>query len=190
MCGHGTLATAHIIFTETGYQHNEIHFETPSAVVLKVTREQGRYRMDFPSRPPKKAISPPGLLETLGTEPVEVLESRDLMIVYETEETIKNISPDFRMLKKIGRHVIVTAKGDKVDFVSRFFAPTANIDEDPVTGSAHCTLIPYWAKKLNKTELHALQLSRRQGELFCSHNGDRVFIAGEAVTYLRGEIFV
>lgn len=148
--------------------------------------------MDFPSRPPIHIELPNGLLEALGEEkPVEVLRSRDYFVVYENEQQIRDISPDFFLLSKMDTvGVIVTAPGDKVDFVSRFFAPGAGIPEDPVTGSAHCNLIPYWADKLGKTDLHAYQISARHGELWCELKGDRVLMSGKAVTYLKGEIFV
>ena len=112
------------------------------------------------------------------------------MVELENETAVKNCNPDFTALKKTGEKVIVTAVGDNVDFVSRFFAPGAGIPEDPVTGSAHCNLIPYWAEKLGKTKLHAYQLSARKGELWCELKGDRVQMSGKAVTYLKGEIFV
>jgi len=122
-------------------------------------------------------------------EPLEVLRSRDYFLVYESEDDIRDIAPDFFALSKMDTvGVIVTAPGKNVDFVSRFFAPGAGIPEDPVTGSAHCNLIPYWAKKLGKDKLHALQISARKGELWCEQKGDRVLMSGKAVTYLRGEI--
>ena len=148
--------------------------------------------MDFPSRPPIHIEVPVGLAEALSEkQPLEVLRSRDYFLVYESESDIRDISPDFFVLSKMDTvGVIVTAPGDNSDFVSRFFAPGAGIPEDPVTGSAHCNLIPYWAEKLGKNELHAYQLSSRKGELWCELQGDRVLISGKAVTYMKGEIFV
>jgi len=192
LCGHATLASAHIIFTELGYQKDIIHFETVKAGVLTVKKDGDKYTMDFPSRPPIPIETPNGLLEALGDKkPVAVLRSRDYFIVYETEEDIIDIAPDFLALSKFDTvGFVVTARGNKADFVSRFFAPGAGIPEDPVTGSAHCNLIPYWADKLGKSKMHAYQLSARKGELWCELKGDRVLMSGNAVTFLKGEIFV
>jgi PhzF family phenazine biosynthesis protein len=192
LCGHATLASAHILFTELGHKENEIHFETVKAGTLTVKRDGDKYTMDFPSRPPIHIEPPVGLADALGEkQPLEVLRSRDYFLVYESEDDIRDIAPDFFALSKMDTvGVIITAPGKDVDFVSRFFAPGAGIPEDPVTGSAHCNLIPYWAEKLGKNELHAYQLSARKGELWCELKGDRVLMSGKAVTYLKGEIFV
>jgi PhzF family phenazine biosynthesis protein len=192
LCGHATLASAHILFTELGYQQDTIQFETIKAGVLTVTKDGDKYTMDFPSRPPIPIEVPNGLIEALGgKKPLAVLRSRDYFLVYKTEDDIRDLSPDFFALSKMDTiGVIVTAPGKDVDFVSRFFAPGAGIPEDPVTGSAHCNLIPYWAKKLGKHKLHAQQISTRKGELWCELQGDRVLISGKAVTYLKGEIFL
>jgi PhzF family phenazine biosynthesis protein len=192
LCGHATLASAHILFTQLGHKQDEIHFETVKAGTLIVKKEGDKYTMDFPLRQPIHIDAPVGLIEALGEkQPIEVLRSRDYFLVYESESDIRDITPDFFALSKMDTvGVIVTAPGDKVDFVSRFFAPGAGIPEDPVTGSAHCNLIPYWAEKLGKTKLHAYQLSARKGELWCELKGDRVLMSGKAVTYLKGEIFV
>jgi PhzF family phenazine biosynthesis protein len=192
LCGHATLASAHILFTELGYKQDSIHFETVKAGVLSVKRDGDKYTMDFPSRPPIHIELPIGLAEALSEkQPVDVLRSRDYFIVYESEDDIRDISPDFFALSKMDTvGVIVTAPGKEVDFVSRFFAPGAGIPEDPVTGSAHCNLIPYWADKLGKDKLHAYQISHRKGELWCELKGDRVLMTGKAVTYLKGEIFI
>ncbi|MEO6499218.1 MAG: PhzF family phenazine biosynthesis protein [Mucilaginibacter sp.] len=191
LCGHATLASAHILFTELGYTGDTIYFETVKAGTLTVKKDSDRYSMDFPSRPPAPAVMPANLLEALGDkQPVAILKSRDYMLVYESEQDIINMSPDFSLLAKVDTvGVIVTAPGSGADFVSRFFAPSAGINEDPVTGSAHCNLIPYWADKLGKTTLHAYQLSVRKGELWCELKGDRVLMAGKAVTFLKGEIY-
>ena len=192
LCGHATLASAHILFTQLGYQPDVIQFETVKAGVLAVQRDGDKYTMDFPSRPPIPIELPNGLAEALGEKkPKEVLRSRDYLLVYETEKDIRDISPDFFALSKMDTvGVIVTSRGENVDFVSRFFAPGAGIPEDPVTGSAHCNLIPYWAEKLGKTKLHAYQISSRKGELWCELKGDRVLMSGNAVTYLKGEIYI
>lgn len=192
LCGHATLASAHILFTELGHQNDTIDFETVKAGVLHVKKDGDKYTMDFPSRPAIPIELPVGLAEALSEKPpLEVLRSRDYLLVYESEDDIRDISPDFFALSKMDTvGVIVTARGKKADFVSRFFAPGAGIQEDPVTGSAHCNLIPYWAAKLRKNKLHAYQLSARGGELWCELKGERVLISGKAVTYLKGEIFV
>jgi PhzF family phenazine biosynthesis protein len=192
LCGHATLASAHILYTELGYDKDTIYFDTVKAGTLVVKRDGDKYSMDFPSRPPFAADVPEGLIESLGgAKPKEVLRGRDYMLVYETEDDILNIKPDHSALAKIDTlGVIITAPGKDVDFVSRFFAPAAGVPEDPVTGSAHCNLIPYWAAKLGKNTLHAYQVSARKGELWCQFKGDRVLMAGKAVTFLKGSIEV
>lgn len=192
LCGHATLATAHIIFTQMAEKRSIIRFHTQKAGILTVSREGELYTLDFPSRVPVQAEAPAGLLEALGgPQPKAILKSRDYFLVYETEADIAALQPDFSALNKIDAiGFIVTAPGDHSDFVSRFFAPQVGINEDPVTGSAHCNLIPYWAEKLNKTRLHAFQISARRGELWCELKGERVLMVGKAVTYLKGEIFV
>lgn len=192
LCGHATLATAHIIFTELGYAESIIQFETQTAGILTVSKNGDRYTLDFPSRPPQPAEMPDGLLEGLNNKiPTEVLRSRDYFLVYDNEQDIIDMQPNHFVLAKVDAvGIIVTAPGREVDFVSRFFAPAAGINEDPVTGSAHCNLIPYWAERLGKTELHAYQLSARKGELWCEYKGERVLMSGNAVTYLKGEIYV
>lgn len=192
LCGHATLASAHILYSELGYTGNAINFYTQKAGKLVVSKNDDKYTLDFPSRPPQPAEAPAELIEALGgITPVEVLKSRDYMVVYANEDDVRNMEPDFNLLAKVDTlGVIVTAKSHEVDFVSRFFAPLAGINEDPVTGSAHCNLIPYWAHKLNKNELHTYQVSARKGELWCQNNGDRVLMSGKAITYLKGEIYV
>jgi len=192
LCGHATLASAHILFTELGYKGDSISFHTLKTGTLTVTRNNDLYVLNFPSRIPEAHNAPSELITALGgKQPVEVLKSRDYMVVYETEEDVAAIKPDFAALAKLDAlGTIITAKGNNSDFVSRMFAPAAGIPEDPVTGSAHCNLIPYWAEKLGKTKLHAYQISERRGELWCELQGDRVLMAGKAVTYLKGEIFV
>ncbi|CAF3719616.1 unnamed protein product [Rotaria sp. Silwood1] len=196
LCGHATLAAAHIIFTEMSSMNAEINFLTKKAGELRVIRqkEDALYTLDFPARPAAKVDLPDGLLSALcsNVTPIEVYKARDHMLVYEKEADVKQLSPDFMALVKIDSvfGVIATAPGDEVDFVSRFFAPSAGVPEDPVTGSAHCSLIPYWGERLGKNQLHAYQISARKGELWCENQGDRVLMSGKAVTYLKGEIDV
>ncbi|MBW4891351.1 PhzF family phenazine biosynthesis protein [Mucilaginibacter sp. HMF5004] len=192
LCGHATLASAHILYTELGYDQLSINFYTQKAGTLVVSKQGDKYCLDFPSRPPQQVIAPQELIVALGGKtPVEVLKSRDYFVIYETEQDIHDIAPDFNLLAKVDTlGIIVTAVGDDADFVSRFFAPSAGINEDPVTGSAHCNLIPYWAEKLGKDKMHAYQISSRKGELWCENKGDRVLMGGKAVTYLKGEIYV
>jgi predicted PhzF superfamily epimerase YddE/YHI9 len=158
---------------------------------LKVARAGELLALDFPTRSPSRCPSPRGLTEALGRAPERTLVSRDVLAVYESEAEVRALSPDFDKLGKVNAFaVIATAPGKEADFVSRFFAPRAGIAEDPVTGSAHCTLIPYWAKRLGKKRLRALQVSPRGGELYCELRGERVSIAGRAVLYLEGTIEV
>jgi PhzF family phenazine biosynthesis protein len=190
LCGHATLASAHVLFNELDVNEEELRFQSKSGL-LTVSREGDGMVLDFPSRPASPAEAPEGLFAAIGREPKEVLRSRDYMLVYESEDEIRNISPDFSALGGIKTHaVIVTAPGSDSDFVSRFFAPEAGINEDPVTGSSHCNLIPYWAERLGKTRMFARQLSPRGGEIYCELQGDRVRIGGTAVLYLKGEIYV
>ncbi len=190
LCGHATLASGYVIFEILGTDQTTLRFQTRSGE-LTVERKGERYVLDFPSRPGTVSDAPAGLIEAIGAEPKEILKSRDYMLVYENEADVLAIKPDFNSLMKIDTHaVIVTAKGDGSDFVSRFFAPEVGVPEDPVTGSAHCTLIPYWAEKLGKNELFARQVSERGGELYCELVGDRVKIGGNAVLYMKGEIYV
>jgi PhzF family phenazine biosynthesis protein len=192
LCGHATLAAAHVLFNHLNHPGNLIGFETISAGNLIVHKAGLRYEMDFPSRPPVSAAMPNKLIDALGgKKPIEVLRSRDYFLVYQNEEEVLSIEPNFSELSKIDTlGVIVSAPGETVDFVSRFFAPKAGIPEDPVTGSAHCSLTPYWAAKTGKNNLHAYQLSRRRGELWCELRGKRVIISGYAVTYFKGEMFI
>jgi PhzF family phenazine biosynthesis protein len=191
LCGHATLASAYVIFRFIEPGRRRVAFETRQAGTLIVTRQGDELAMDFPAWPPKPAEASPGLVAALGKNPTEVLASRDWFAVYEREADIAAIKPDFAALRRLDRAVIITAPGSGgVDFVSRFFAPWAGIDEDPVTGSAHCQLIPYWAKQLGKTRLAARQVSARGGALTCALEGDRVTIAGQARLYLEGTIII
>jgi len=189
LCGHATLATAHTLFTELDYKEEEIRFDTKSGR-LTVRREDDWYVMNFPAVEMTEVEAPPILFQALGIPTTnKTYKSDDYMVVLESEEDIENLSPDFKFLKEVdARGIIVTAPGDTVDFVSRFFAPQVGIDEDPVTGSAHTKTAPYWAKRFGKNELSALQISKRVGTLQLSYLGDRVEIKGNAVTFLRGEI--
>jgi PhzF family phenazine biosynthesis protein len=190
LCGHATLASAYVLFEELNAPGESVRFDTKSGPLI-VKREGGLLVMDFPARPPQPIEPDPNLARALGGAPVEILAARDYFVRYGSEEEVRQLSPDMEALKKIDRFAfIVTAPGADCDFVSRFFAPGKGIPEDPVTGSAHCTLIPYWAKQLGKTSLHARQISRRGGELFCKFSGDRVEIAGHTALFLRGRITV
>ncbi len=190
LCGHATLAAAHVLARHRGVAAAEFVFQSRSGA-LPVRFRGEHIVLDFPARPPARCDVPAALREGLGVNPLEVQRSRDFLVVLEDEETVRAIAPDFARLAEVDcLGVIVTARGREVDFVSRFFAPRAGINEDPVTGSSHCTLTPYWAARLRKTELTARQLSRRGGDLVCTLAGDRVHIAGEAVTYLTGSAVV
>jgi PhzF family phenazine biosynthesis protein len=191
LCGHATLASAFVVFSFVNNSLFSVDFDTASGP-LSVARSGELLSMNFPARKPELTGRSPIISQALGAEPLDVLKSRDLLVVFNDEATVRDMSPDFEKLKQIpdAFAVIVTAPGERSDFVSRFFAPNAGIPEDPVTGSAHCTLIPYWADRLKKTQLHAFQLSKRGGELFCENAGDRVRISGHAVLYAEGELYL
>ena len=189
LCGHATLACAFVLMTTGQADTHQIAFHTQSGV-LRVSRDGDIYTLDFPSRPPVACAVPEGLREALGARVIETHKSRDLVVVLESEAVVAALRPDFALLGRLdmGFAVIVTARGEKHDFVSRFFAPGAGIDEDPVTGSSHCTLIPFWSQRLGKRHMSAAQLSQRGGVLYCADEGERVKIGGKAVLYLSGEI--
>ena len=190
LCGHATLAAAFVLFTEQGFSGGEIRFHSRSGI-LTVTRNGEILTLDFPSRPPEKCVAPEALIRGLGRTPAQVFKARDFVAVFESAADVKNLQPDFAALKTLDcLGIIATAPGDDCDFVARFFAPAAGIDEDPVTGSAHCTLIPFWAEQFKKNTMFARQISRRGGELFCEFAGDRVRIGGQVRLFLRGEIFI
>jgi PhzF family phenazine biosynthesis protein len=188
LCGHATLASALVIFNFLGFSSDIVSFSTKSGM-LTVKKKNGLLEMDFPARPGKQVPAPDALVKGLGKNLADVYQSRDYLVILNSEDEVRNMQPDFQTLSRLDcTGVIITAKGKEVDFVSRFFAPRVGVPEDPVTGSSHCTLIPYWAAKFGKNELTARQVSRRGGELFCEHRGDRVSIAGNAALYLKGSI--
>jgi PhzF family phenazine biosynthesis protein len=192
LCGHATLAAAWVVFHFMDKKLGKVSFSTKSGTLHVSKAGKDLLAMDFPARPAAPVDVPEGLAAALGAEPKEVLAAaRDYMCVFEDEKQVRALRPDMARVRLLDRTaVIATARGDEVDFVSRFFAPKLGIPEDPVTGSAHCTLVPYWAEKLGKEQLHARQVSRRGGELFCMPRGKRVAIAGRAVLYLRGAVDV
>lgn len=188
LCGHATLASAYVIFNNLSYDKDEINFKYGGGK-LTVSRNNGMLEMRFPANPPVPVDTPSGLIEAIRLRPVEILKARDYILVYSNEEEIKKIQPDFRKLKTFDvTGFVVTAPGKEVDFVSRVFSPKMGIDEDPVTGSTHTEIIPYWAGKLNKRNMTALQLSRRGGKLLCKYEDDSVRISGNAIPFLVGEI--
>lgn len=188
LCGHATLATAHVLFEVLAYSGRTITFETLSGDLI-VEKHDRLVRMDFPADPPVRCAVPDGLVQALGHRPVEVLAAEDYLVVFESEEIVRDICPNQLLLSQLDlRGVCVTAPGKDVDFVSRFFAPKYGIAEDPVTGSAHCELTPYWAKKLGKHILQARQISRRGGDVACELQGDRVLLSGTAVRFMTAEI--
>ena len=195
LCGHATLATAHVLFNEHRIGRDRLTFLTQSGELTVARSEGGRLELDFPSRPAAPVAddeATQALLAALGVRSATwVGQSRDFMVVLHDEAAVVALEPDFVALARCDTFaVIATAAGDDCDFVSRFFTPRGGIDEDPVTGSAHCTLVPYWAERLGKNRLHARQRSSRGGELWCELRDDRVGLAGHAVTYLRGELTI
>jgi len=190
LCGHATLAAAYVLFREYMPERQRIDFETRSGTV-SVIRSGDVLSLDFPARAGEQGAVTAELEAALGARPVDVRESRDRMVVFEDEATVRNLRPDLAAVADLDTFaVITTAPGTDVDFVSRFFAPGAGVPEDPVTGSAHCTLIPYWAEQLGRHHLSARQVSARGGELDCEWLGERVRIGGRCVEYLRGSIEV
>lgn len=188
LCGHATLASAYVIFNYLDEASDKVAFDTKSGELV-VRRDGELLSMDFPSRPPVECPLPERLEQALGRHPLATLMSRDLMAVFESEAELRALKPSMDLLAQVEAFaVIVTAPGADSDFVSRFFAPRGGIAEDPVTGSAHCTLVPYWSKRLGKTSLHARQVSPRGGELWCEDRGARVVIRGKAIRFMKGEI--
>ena len=192
LCGHATLATAHCILSELKLESEKVIFETLSGK-LEVSLNNGRYLMDLPRRDPISASLPDEIKNALNIQPKKVLKARDYLLVYENQKEIEDIVVKREVFDQINLNpggVIVTAKGDHCDFVSRFFTPQATILEDPVTGSAHCTLTPYWSNKFLKKRMNAQQISERKGELICELKKDRVEISGKAITYFEGYISI
>jgi PhzF family phenazine biosynthesis protein len=193
LCGHATLATAFVIFRIEKYEKDTIVFNSKSGI-LKVTKDKNWLILDFPLQKTAPTEAPQGLIEGMGKKPLEIYRaSDDFMLVYKSQKEIEDLLPNFGLLKKVSaRGIIATskAKSKRFDFVSRFFAPAAGIDEDPVTGSAHTKLVPYWAEKLSKNSLIAQQISARKGYLACELKNDRVMIRGKGKLFLKGKIYV
>jgi PhzF family phenazine biosynthesis protein len=193
LCGHATLAAAHVIFNELKLENDFINFHSDRSGKLSVSKDGHKLVLDFPSYPMTEINAVPGLAEAIGAEPRQTWEAQGNMVfmLLDSVDQIRELRPDMSLVAKIRYdEVIVTTKGDDCDFASRMFAPRIGIPEDPVTGAIHCSLIPYWAEKLGKNELFARQVSARVGELFCEYAGDRVKIGGNAVTFLKGQMFI
>lgn len=191
LCGHATLASAHVMFEHLAYGGDKIRFHSKSGPLL-VTRDQDKITLDFPANEPQKAEDDGFIEKALGIKPQAIYKSLyDYMVVLENQSEIESLKPDLTLVKKLdSRGLIVTAKGNEVDFVSRCFFPQSGIDEDPVTGSAHAVMVPYWAKQTCKNKLSAIQLSARRGYLNCELAGDRVLMTGHANTYLEGDFYI
>ena len=188
LCGHATLASAHVIFSHLGFKENVINFQSKSGL-LTVEKNEELLIMNFPSQPPASCKVPDEIRNAFQAAPIECLKSEDYIVVFGGEEEIASARPNLFELSKLDlRGVVITSKSNKYDFIARFFAPKYGINEDPVTGSAYTQLMPYWSRILGVTKLHAKQVSRRGGEVFCELAGDRVSIAGKAITYMLGEI--
>lgn len=188
LCGHATLASAWVLWERLGKRTPLLRFETRSGE-LRVTRDDKWLWLDFPADLAEVCAAPAALISGLIQPPREVLLARNYVAIYDSEDLVRGLKPDFRLLATLGNHgVIATAPGKECDFVSRFFGPRFGIDEDPVTGSAHCTLVPLWSARLGRTALHARQISHRGGELQCELKGERVLIGGQCVAFLTGEI--
>jgi PhzF family phenazine biosynthesis protein len=190
LVGHATLATAHVIFERIDPARAEVRFSSLSGPLL-VRRSQGLLEMDFPARRPASCPAPPLLLEGLGATPDQVLAAQHYLVVFRHAEAVRRLAPDLEQLARLDRAaVIVTAPGGPGDFVSRFFAPANGVPEDPASGVAHCSLIPYWSERLGKRRLIGHQLSKRGGVFFCEDRGERVIIAGHVVFFLEGAITI
>ena len=198
LCGHATIASAYVLFEGVEKGSHEIKFKTMSGI-MAVTREDDLLYLDFPSLPVTACPIYKTFEKALGVTPIAAYKAMDFLVLVENEDILRSITPDFAILRQIKAEanldndrfgIIVTAKGSDCDFFSRFFAPNVGVDEDPVTGRAHCSLIPFWSKRLEKRTMIARQLSKRGGKLFCEHHGERVKIGGKAVRYLIGNIEV
>lgn len=188
LCGHATLASAHVLFEELNYQDDTIQFDSNSGP-LQVQKRDGKLVMNFPTSDLNEASVPDFLEEAVGVPAIELYRDTDYLYVVESEEQVRALEPDIRAMKQADvRGIIVTAPGDQVDFVSRFFAPSAGVDEDPVTGSAHTMLTPYWSRRLKKNKLVGRQVSQRGGTVHCTHLDDRVELAGSAKTFMQAQI--
>jgi len=188
LCGHATLASAHVLFRHLKFAGERIRFNSKSGP-LYVTNRDDLICLDFPSASYKQVDPPPELLNGIGKPVINTYQSTDYLVLLSSEQEVREASPDFSLLARLDiRGIIITAKGEKADFVSRFFAPGTGINEDPVTGSAHTFLVPFWSERLEKTEFIAQQLSERGGTLYCRLSGDRVEISGRAVTYMEGDL--
>lgn len=189
LCGHATLASAHVLFEHLGCDAAAVTFESRSGPLHVKRVDGGRIQLDFPSRPPAAKPPPPEIPAGLGATPLEYAEAEANLAVFATEAEVRALKPDFATLARLPQYgTIATAPGRDCDFVSRFFAPRVGVPEDPVTGSAHCVLTPYWAARLGKTVMHARQISARGGEVWCELAGERVLIAGHARLYLSGHL--
>lgn len=190
LCGHATLASAYVVFNQLRPGRDRVSFGSKSGP-LRVLADDGRLTLDFPALAAKPVSPPAGLAEALGAAPEATFEATALMAIYPSERAIRSLAPDFGRVSKVHHHgIVVTAPGDDVDFVSRFFVPNYGIAEDPATGSTHCTLTPYWAERLGRTKLRGRQLSARGGEFWCELKEDRVLISGHVAPYLQGSIEV
>jgi PhzF family phenazine biosynthesis protein len=192
LCGHATLAAAHVLFNHLDFPAEKIEFQSVNRGRLSVIKKGEFLELDFPADHLEPALPPEGLVRAMGRKPLEIWKGRnDYLLFYGSQEDVEEIKPDFSALKKVrARGIIVTAGGYDFDFVSRFFAPAVGVNEDPVTGSAHTSLTPFWAHRLNQLSFDAVQLSKRGGFLHCQLSGDRVLISGKAKTYLIGDIFI
>ena len=192
LCGHATLAAAHVYFRHLGYREDLITFHSQSGPLNVIKRNDGKITLDFPTNDPVECLSVPLIEQALQVKPLGFYESSfDYLVLLESQKQLENLSPDFSVLSQVrSRGLIATAKGELVDFVSRCFYPRWGINEDPVTGSAHTMMVPFWAKRLGKMKLSAVQLSKRKGSLDCEWKGERVFMSGNARTYMEGDIFL
>lgn len=189
ICGHATLASAAVLFDHLGWEAESVRFKSQLSS-LKVSKMGEVLELDFPVLPRTSVEPTDAVREALGVPVLAYFDAQKDLAVLESAEQVRSVSPDMRLLKAHGKGVIVTAEGDDCDFVSRYFAPYGGIPEDPVTGSAHCVLVPYWSERLGKVKLHAKQVSQRGGELYCTLVGDRVLIAGKAALYMKGTVNV
>ena len=192
LCGHATLATAYCLKNHLDYKKDKVIFDSMSGE-LEIKFKGEFIQMDFPHRRPVKANLPKNIMDSLSYKPIEVLKSRDYVLVYENEDKIKNIKIDKELFDKTNLDpggVVITSTGFNSDFVSRYFVPQCSFFEDPVTGSTHCSLVPYWSEKLGKIKMRSIQLSDRGGEMFCEDAKTRVIINGQAKTYLKGKIYI